>query len=209
MSANYVLVSQVDVLPEKLCEVESKYHEILSNEVDPHALYVPYDKNPHSILVLRSLDNSLEKLVEIDKKRDCELDARIKKYLISDWKQQILKFEENVKPLNDALPSSDYLQLRHIEVPLRIYSEYLSWRKETIFEHVKQQEQIDFFLSYHSLISTEPGVMFLSGFSCEPEDYLKIFNNPKYLEIVKNAGDKFISGGVKGLYTTIYQRSYN
>lgn len=209
MSAKYILISQVDVLPEKLHEVTAKCHALFNKEKESYTIYVPYEDNPQSLLVLTALDEPLNYLKDFDNNKHAQFDISLREHLNSDWKLQVLKFEESVIALEDDLSLSPFLQLRHIEVPLNKYSHYLIWRKNTIFKHILQQTKIDCFLSYHSLISTEPGVMFLSGFSCDPEEYLKIFNNQTYAEIIKEAGDQFITGGERGLYTSIYKRSYN
>lgn len=207
MSAKYILMSQIDVLPQSLYEVTAKCHALFSKEKESYGIYIPYEDNPQRLLVLTAMDEPLDYLKYFDNKKHAQFDYSLREHLNSDWRLQVLKFEESVIDLEDELPLSTFLQLRHIEVPLNKYSQYLTWRKNTIFQHILQQTNIDCFLSYHSLISTEPGVMFLSGFSCEPEDYLKIFNNQDYAEIVKEAGDQFITGGERGLYTSIYKRS--
>lgn len=209
MSSKYILVSQIEVLPEKLNEAIAKCHSHLGGAKESYRIYISYEDNRKSLLVLTALDESLNYLKEMDLKKNAPNYIDCTNYLISDWRMQVLKLEESVVDLENDLPLSKFLQLRHIEVPLRKYSNYLTWRKNTIFEHVLQQTEIDFFLSYHSLISTEPGVMFLSGFSCTPKEYLKKFNNPKYANIITEAGDQFITGGERGLYTTIYERSYS
>ena len=128
------------------------------------------------------------------------------KNLASDIQRQVLRLKNIVKPQESILPESKYLQLRHIEVPLHILEEYHMWRDQTIFSHVVKQSEIESFLAYHSIISTEPGVMFLSGFSCKIDDYLSGFKKPEYIDIVKQAGEKYIFGGQAGLYTKIYKR---
>ncbi|MNF80484.1 hypothetical protein D3C84_627290 [compost metagenome] len=49
--------------------------------------------------------------------------------------------------------------------------------------------------------------MFISGFSGSVQDYRAVFENEKYGEIVRQAGDQYITGGPGGLYTRIYQRA--
>lgn len=207
MPAKYILISQVDVLPGKLKQIIDICHANLKEEKEAYSIYIPYEDNSNSLLILTALDESLNYLTNINNKKHVQFDINLSGNLTSDWKLQVLKYEETVKVLENDLPTSPFLQLRHIEVPLNVYPKYLEWRKSTIFKHVLQQTKIDYFLSYHSLISTEPGVMFFSGFSCHPIEYQQIFNNPKYAEIVKEAGNQFITGGERGLYTSIYKRA--
>ena len=131
---------------------------------------------------------------------------KLSPFVAGDWRRQILQFVEPVKPTNHALPPTPYLQLRHVEVKPPMYNEYRSWRERTIYEVVRNHSDVEVFLAYHSLLSTEPGVMFLSGFSCEPETYEQIFQSPEYQEIVSQAGNRYITGGSAGLYTKIYRR---
>lgn len=208
MSANYIQLTQINVLPNKMDEVVESWHKMFGNDKKNYELYFSYHDDKESILIITNLKDSPELFLEKANKKEEILGKIINSCLISDWRRQILKLEDSVKPLEIDLPASPFLQLRYIEVPICVYEQYLDWRKDTIFHHVKCQKDIDFFLSYHSVMSTEPGVMFLSGFSCAPEEYLSLFKTPKYYQIVKEAGDKYIAGGEKGLYTKLYKRSH-
>ncbi len=146
------------------------------------------------------------KNIEEDLNTSREIVGSIKSKLNSDVRRQVLILIETVKDQAESVPTTKYLQLRHIEVPLNVYDDYVAWRKRTIFNHVKKQSTINSFVAYHSLISTEPGVMFLSGFDGKIEDYQAGFNSPEYKGIVKEAGNKYIAGGERGLYTTLYKK---
>ncbi|GHH83787.1 hypothetical protein ACFXKJ_13160 [Kitasatospora indigofera] len=124
----------------------------------------------------------------------------------SDFSRQLLHFVEAPKPSADPLPDTAYIQMRHVEVPPTAYRAYRAWREETIFDVVRNAPEVDYFEAYHSVLSSEPGVMFVSGFSCEPKDYTAVFTSPRYQEIVRQAGDSYITGGDRGLYTRLYAR---
>lgn len=47
--------------------------------------------------------------------------------------------------------------------------------------------------------------MFVSSFNEDLETYKEAFTNERYKEIIRQAGDSFITGGKEGLYTHIYQ----
>ncbi|WEE75413.1 hypothetical protein LZ683_14585 [Comamonas testosteroni] len=126
--------------------------------------------------------------------------------LASDFRRQLLTFVEAPKDTPQALPTTPYLQLRHVEVPPGRFGEYRAWRERTIFDVVRKSPAVEQFSAYHSLISSEPGVMFLSGFSVEPDAYAATFSSPRYQQIVQEAGDNFITGGERGLYTKSYLR---
>ncbi|MFD9813420.1 hypothetical protein [Streptomyces sp. NPDC059080] len=121
-----------------------------------------------------------------------------------DVRRQVLEFVGAPKPAADELPDTPYIQLRHVEVKPPVYEEYLSWRQGTIFAEVLTSERIETFLAYHSLLSTEPGVMFVSGFSCPPQEYLPTFASERYAEIARQAHPRFVTD--EGLYTRIYRR---
>jgi len=125
--------------------------------------------------------------------------------MASDFRRQLLTFVEAPKDTADALPTTPFVQLRHVEVPPANFVDYRAWRERTIFDVVRTTPQVEVFLAYHSAISTEPGVMFVSGFAGSVEDYTATFSSPRYQQIVREAGDQFITGGDRGLYTKIYK----
>ncbi|AKG44206.1 hypothetical protein SXIM_28220 [Streptomyces xiamenensis] len=124
--------------------------------------------------------------------------------LAGDFRRQVVAFVEAPKDTDDPLPATPYLQLRHVEVKPPVYDGYRAWRERTIFEVVREHAEVEVFLAYHSLLSTEPGVLFVSGFSVEPDTYQAVFTSPAYQEIVRQAGDTYITD--RGLYTRIYAR---
>lgn len=131
---------------------------------------------------------------------------RVGRHLASDFSRQVLTFIEAPKDCAEPIPQTLFLQLRHVEVPPPAYEDYRTWRDQTIFDVVRGAAPVDVFLAYHSLVSTEPGVMFLSGFSGNVEEYTSVFTSERYQGIVRDAGTKFITGGDKGLYTKVYRR---
>lgn len=56
------------------------------------------------------------------------------------------------------------------------------------------------------MISGQPGVMFIAGFSGDPAEYQEVFETDRYREIVRQAGSNYITGGMDGLYTRNYSR---
>ena len=133
-------------------------------------------------------------------------ETRLAKHLKSDWRRQIVGHVEDVRTHLGGLEASRYLQIRYIEVPRSAHDAYLEWREQTIFKHVRGQDEIESFIAYHTQLSAKPGVVFLAGFSCAPERYLASFSTPHYLDIVRQAGDKYIFGGQQGLSTKVYER---
>jgi hypothetical protein len=121
-----------------------------------------------------------------------------------DVRRQVLEFVEAPKPVPGELPETPHIQLRHVEVKPPVMQDYLEWRVGTIFAEVGKSERVEAFLAYHSLLTTAPGVMFVSGFSCAPEDYLPTFASERYAKIARQAHPRFVTD--EGLYTRIYRR---
>lgn len=127
-------------------------------------------------------------------------------HLRSDFSRQVLRFVSAPKPVDGLLPATEFVQLRHVEVRPPAYQDYLAWRERTIFDVVRAAPEVEAFLAYHSVLSTEPGVMFIAGFSGDVDAYGNVFKSPRYQEIVRQAGQHYITGGERGLYTRIYRR---
>lgn len=124
--------------------------------------------------------------------------------LAGDVRRELVDLVEQVKNSQGLLPQTPYVQLRHVEVVPGRMADYRKWREETIFDVVRNHDEVESFAAYHSLISGVPGVMFVSGFRCSPETYGAVFSSARYKSIVQQAGDGYITGGTDGLYTRIY-----
>ncbi|MGJ3263218.1 MAG: hypothetical protein ACFE0R_08275 [Salinarimonas sp.] len=134
-----------------------------------------------------------------------EVATELATWLSGDVRRELLAFVEAPKPCRGPLPDTPYLQLRHVEVRPDAMNGYRAWRDETIFDVVRGAEEVEAFLAYHSTVSGQPGVMFVSGFSVEPEIYGAVFASDRYRGIVEEAGNRYITGGTDGLYTKIYR----
>jgi len=204
MSATLLILTEVGVAPGRVDEVLARWGEL--NEKEPTA----------GRTLLRSTDG--DTVLEITPVQDyAELDVlsagwrrlwdTVSADLVTDFRRQLLEFVEAPKDTVDPLPRTRYVQLRYIEVKPTEYAAYREWREKTIFDVVRRAGQVTTFLAYHTLLSTRPGVMFVTGFDCDPAEYQKVFTSPEYQDIVQQAGDRFIVGGESGLYTRVYQRA--
>ncbi|AHG20884.1 hypothetical protein Z042_15700 [Chania multitudinisentens RB-25] len=200
MSANYLMISRYPLkkgMEPRLAEllqpsamknyylsIQGENKELL--EFNSYAGFneIQHDEN--------NLDNILDNLTEL---------------LSGDVKRELVKYVESPIASEKCFPDSEYVQLRHVEVVPEFHSQYRSWREETIFNVVRSnKDKIESFEAYHSVFSTQPGVMFVSAFSVAPEEYMKSFTDENYQKIIQQAGDKYITGGNDGLYTRIYQK---
>lgn len=83
--------------------------------------------------------------------------------LQGDFHRHLLRFVEAPKNISEPLPKTPFIQMRHVEVRPAVYHDYLAWRDRTIFDVVRNAPEVEAFLAYHSVISSEPGVMFVSA----------------------------------------------
>lgn len=199
MSSNYVLISRFSLKN----NVSSTDFPFLKNTVSTR-YYYSEEQGVNELLELRSF-NYIKELSWVEKEMD-SLFQRLADVLSADVCRELLKFVESPVDNKKKLPESQYIQLRHVEVPPDNYKKYRQWRDETIFNVVRDnKDKIESFEAFHSLISGVPGVMFISSFNGDKEEYKEIFTNARYQEIIQQAGDNYIIGGNEGLYTRIYR----
>jgi hypothetical protein len=197
MTSSLLLVTEVPVSPDAIGPA------LTALRGQPPAGAVHYRGTEAStVLELAPLD----KLAQLDEltPRWPAVAAGLAPLSVGDIRRQVLEFVEAPKPVPGELPETPYIQLRHVEVKPAVKQDYLEWRVGTIFAEVHKSQQVEAFLAYHSLLSTEPGVTFISGFSCTPEEYLPTFGSERYAEIARQAHPRFVTD--EGLYTRIYRR---
>lgn len=176
MAAHNVLVSRFPLVPNA--------GRLLAADLldDPNTRYL-FDLEQQELLQLRAYDSAADFAAGTDLlAADLE---RFASHMNADVKREPLSFVEAPKPCAAPLPQTDYVQLRHVEVPPARYAAYRAWREQTIFQVVKDNAEVEVFLAYHSLVSSQPGVMFISGFSGAVQDYKAVFENDRYREIVQ------------------------
>jgi len=158
--------------------------------------------NPE-VVELRALNENLS-LKELMFQAPSVGNSDIAQFLVGDVRREILSFVEAPKDCAELVPRTRFIQLRHVEVKPSMMAAYREWRERTIFDVVRGHAPAEIFLAYHSLISGQPGVMFVAGFDTDVETYTSAFTSPRYQEIVQQAGDTYITGGADGLYTEVY-----
>ncbi|TVT61155.1 hypothetical protein FNH05_03530 [Amycolatopsis rhizosphaerae] len=195
MTSSLLLVTEIPVEPSAVADAVAVLRQ--------HGADVLHQSVEHSSLLELTPLPALNALsARMDRQR--ELRKPLAALLTGDFRSQVLEFVGAPKPVDGELPETPYLQLRHVEVKPPVHEEYLAWREGTIFAEVRKSPRIEAFLAYHSLLSTEPGVLFIAGFSCEPEEYLPTFASERYAEIARQAHPRFVTD--EGLYTRIYRR---
>ncbi|WP_391088637.1 hypothetical protein [Vibrio sp. NH-UV-68] len=197
MSVNYLLVSRYPVK-----NIDNK--TIDSIKCNESSRYFISEDGNNELLELKAI-NKIEDISNLEKGL---IDAFTvnQDYLSGDIKRELLRFIEAPIASESELPSTEFVQLRHVEVPAERYDDYLEWRERTIFNVVRDNaDKINSFEAYHSLISGQPGVLFVSSFNGNVEEYMQPFNDENYKDIIKQAGDDYITGGDEGLYTRLYR----
>ncbi|MEG5822778.1 hypothetical protein UXP38_09100 [Enterobacter hormaechei] len=199
MSSKYVLVSR---FPLKNTFSEKEFTSLKSSETVRY--YTCEENGVNELLELRAF-NDIKEIAWVENEME-SMFHRFSEVLSADIRRELLKFVESPIDNKNSLPESNYIQLRHVEVPAHNYQQFRQWRDETIFNVVRDnKDKIESFEAFHSLISGVPGVMFISSFNGDKSAYKEAFTNARYQEIIQQAGDNFITGGNDGLYTRIYR----
>ena len=205
MKATYIAVMEWEVEEGKLDEAAKIWiNSKVSNFFENSVLYKGLTKN--SLVVLYEVTNFsvIQQFVESDEfKQFVKAQA---KYMQSDFHQSIVGLVEDVIRRKQLIPKTKYMQLRSIEVPLSDIDSYLEWRKRRIFEFVKRNDKVTSFLAFHSVFSTVPGVLFVTEFEGNPDEYRASFLTDEYKQIIKEAGHDHIKSGEQGLQTFEYEK---
>lgn len=175
----------------------SSAKKLLSNSV----LYKGIEKQELVLLYAVNSFEEVERFVTSNEFQDFV--NQIEETTLSDLHQEIVALVKQIRPRDNLLPTTRYMQLRSIEVPLQGMEDYLEWREKTIFEFVRENKKLDSFVVFHSLFSSTPGVLFITEFSGDPIEYRNSFLTPEYQKIIKEAGHDHIKGG---LNTFEYER---
>ncbi|WP_055591506.1 hypothetical protein, partial [Peterkaempfera griseoplana] len=184
MSASLLLVTEVHADEADLDLVAKNWAE--HNAAHPREDRALYRSTVDATLLELTTLGSLDELTGI-RAEWTDLWGALAPSITADFRRQLLHYVEAPKDVETALPQTPYLQMRHVEVRPQMYRAYREWRERTIFDVVRNAPEVEAFVAYHSVVSTEPGVMFVSGFSCDPERYADVFRSERYQQIVREA----------------------
>lgn len=204
-NAPYLAVMEWEVEKGKLDEAANVWtNSKVSNFFENSVLYKGLTKN--SLVVLYEVKDFsvIQQFVESNEFKQFLNDQS--KYMQSDFHQSIVGLVEEVLERKQLIPKTKYMQLRSIEVPLSNIDFYLEWRRRRIFEFVKRNDKVSSFLAFHSVFSTVPGVLFVTEFEGNPDEYRASFLTDEYKQIIKEAGHDHIKSGEQGLQTFEYEK---
>jgi hypothetical protein len=202
MNGNYVMIAKAYIKNEAwekaklLWEnnyLQANYSRVVYERAEEYALL--------EIIALPDMDD----MANIIRNRH-DFINNAKQFMRSDWHITVLQYMEDLKPTVKPVPTSHFIELRHIEVPLSIYEEYKQWREKTIYRVLKPKKEIEVFSYYHTILGEKPGVYFIVGFSTDIPSYTGVYQEPEYQEILRQAGQNYITGGLAGLSTEIYKK---
>ncbi|MET7570701.1 hypothetical protein ABZT04_19705 [Streptomyces sp. NPDC005492] len=204
MSTRLLLVTEVPVQEAESDSAVKNWLELHARYQDGRTLYRSLEDD--ALLELRPLSGD-EDLSRFQRDAREQWEA-VSPFVAGDFRRHVHEFVEAPKDCAGALPETPYVQLRRVEVKPPVLEEYREWRNRTIFETVRNSEESEVFLAYHSLLSTEPGVLFVAGFSVDPVRHNGVFRTPAYEAILTEVREKYIipQGGEGGLYTKTYAR---
>ncbi|MGM0338573.1 hypothetical protein [Enterococcus sp. AZ007] len=193
--APYLVVTEFEFFPGKEKTIVKIWNlsEAKMN-LKESVLYKAIKKNTLVLLYKIEDFNELQEFIESPELNQFVGD--VSEYLNSDFHQEIVALVKHVEPRKNLLPTSEFMQLRHIEVPLSGIENYLDWREKTIFEYVKRNDKVKSFVAFHSLFSSTPGVLFVTEFEGDPDEYRESFLTQEYQKIIKEAGHDHIKGGL-------------
>ncbi|MEV6113652.1 hypothetical protein AB0L59_14320 [Streptomyces sp. NPDC052109] len=205
MSAPLLIVTEAPVRPEAAEQAAKEWLGLHARRPSGAQLYRSVE-GADALLELRPLDD-LNQLPALREEWREQWDA-VAPHLAGDFRRQVQEFVEAPKDIDTPLPATPYVQLRRVEVKPPVLDEYRAWRDRTIFETVRGADESEVWLAYHSLLSTDAGVLFVAGFSCEPERHNGIYKTPAYEAILEEVREKYIVpvGGEGGLFTKTYAR---
>ncbi len=204
LSAAYLLHSRIQASPGLKLRVATQISRRDREGVQGHATFVSLTDD--EVMELTSFEN-LEQLSSVLVAR-IEMERGVSAWLATEWRHEILGYVEDVVPGPGAISNSPMVEMRHIEVPPPVYSEYRMWRQQSIFNAVKGRPEIDDFRAYQSVLSVEPGVTFVVGFSGDSESYSEIYKTPEYQEFFRESSSRYMAQGIASLKRKIYARPY-
>lgn len=191
----YLVVSEWEIEVGKEQNIKVVWEkENFKNLLDDYVLYKGILKNTYVLMYEISDFRKVQQLLESNEYLN--LLKNLAPFAASDIHQSIYGLVDIVKERKKFIPITKYMQLRTIEVPLSGIDPYLDWRRRRIYQYVEKNDKVKSFLSFHSVFSTDPGVLFVTEFEGDPDEYRNSFLTEEYKQIIKEAGHDHIKGGL-------------
>lgn len=202
----FLVVNTFDICEGTLQDLQRFWEQSDTRHQLTNAVLYNGVEDPNAVLLLYEVEQ-LAQLPEILQSKSMrQLVQQLQPLLASDFHQEVVGLVERVLPRQTLTPTTNFIQLRRIEVPLSGIESYLEWRERRIFAYVRQNKLVKSFLAFHSVFSTTPGVLFVAEFEASPGTFRDSFLTPAYREIITEANTHHIKGR---LSTVEYQRLAN
>lgn len=201
MSAPIIQLTELAIIKNNLKTARNAWRKLIPDSSNTARLYEQLDSP--TLLELRAYPTWPNLFDTAPERR--ELWETLSQYAEGDFRRELLTYIEEPKPIDTPLPDTANLELRRVEVRPPQYDDYRAWRNRTIFDVVRAAPEVSTFSAYHTVFSTHPGVLFLSGFDGSLNDYRQVFSSARYRQIVQAAGAKYITRGEQGLDTRIFR----
>ncbi|MFZ5895436.1 MAG: hypothetical protein ACOY0T_30550 [Myxococcota bacterium] len=135
-----------------------------------------------------------------------EITLALRPRLGAGFRRQLYEVDEVVKAPVFVPSAAPYLRLTRMEVAQSALDQYVGWRKRSLFPHAAQHPGVAAFVAYQPVVSTEPGMLFLSAFSSPENGTLE--STPEYSEWIREAGERYALGGSNAISTSVWQRHW-
>ena len=132
-----------------------------------------------------------------------EIERSVRPRLSVDFRRQVYGLRHAVRQ-RSALPTAPALQLLRMEVTPQLSQSYGALREQTLYSHVEKSSVVESFAALEASISTEPGSLYLSGFTCEKARFIEEFTVGRAREFMTEAGNRFVIGGAPAIHTSVW-----
>lgn len=132
-----------------------------------------------------------------------EIERSVRPRLTVDFRRQVHVLRHAVRQAS-ALPTAAALQLMRMEVTPQLSQSFQALREQTLYPHAEKSSVVESFLALDSVISTEPGVLYLTGFGCEKAKFVDEFATGSQREFVTEAASRFVIGGAAAIHSSLW-----
>jgi hypothetical protein len=134
-----------------------------------------------------------------------EVERSVRPRLAVDFRRQVHVLRHAVRQTS-ALPRSASLQLTRMEVSPQLTQSYQALREQTLYPHVDKCEAVESFAALDAVVSTEPGSLYLTGFSCDKARFSETFATGKQRDFSSEAASRFVIGGAAAVHSSYWHK---
>jgi hypothetical protein len=132
-----------------------------------------------------------------------EIERSVRPRLAVDFRRQVHTLRYCARQ-SSTLPTAASLQLTRMEVAPKLTQSHQALREQMLYPHAEKSSVVESFLAFDSLISTEPGVLYLTGFSCEKSRFVEEFATGRQREFLTEVALRFVIGGEAAIHSSLW-----